>query len=489
MRIAFGGIEHETNTYCAEPTPLEAFQIRRGDSLLRASGQESNVGGAVDACAALGLEPVPLMHAWTQPSGTIERSAYEALKGEFLDRLSAAGDIDGLVLLLHGAGVVDGIHDLEGDLLDSVREIVGPELPVAASFDLHGNVTQRMADTLNGVFACHQYPHIDLHERTAEAVALVAEQAKSGQRSRCAVVNVPMLIPTTTTFEGPGQAMLARVLEAEARHDVVDVSWFHGFPYTDVEHVGSMICVTSYGDVHDVANDVAETLWQQRDTFTPTSLTAQQALAAARQLVEDGVEGPVVINETSDNCGGGAPGDGTHLLRAMLEAGLGERAVFGFLVDPDAVEQAIAAGVGRTVDLVLGGRTDDLHGAPIQAQAQVRAISDGRIVMTHMFKGTPMNIGPMVRLTIEGMEVIVASRRSQTFDSEPFLAVGVDVHRYDYVALKSSNHFRAGFTKLAGAIVTADTPGLCTLQVGVLPRQRTARRLWPLHEDARFKVE
>ncbi len=487
MRIAIGGIEHETNTYARGLTPLADFAVRRGEQLLRTAGQESDLGGAVDACLALGIEAVPLLHAWAQPSGTVQREAYDALADEFIDRLLDAGTVDGLVLLLHGAGVVDGIPDLEADFVARIRRAVGDDLPVVATFDLHGNVTQRLADMLQGMFACHHYPHVDMHERSCEAVNLIVDMCERNRKSRCDVVNVPMLIPTTTTFGGPGAEMLEKVLAAESDADVVDVSWFHGFPYTDVPHVGSMIAVTSFDDGGALlAARVADELWASRDSFHPESLSAEQAVQRAQSLKRDGTDGPVVINETSDNCGGGSPGDGTHLLRAMLDADLGERAVFGFIVDADTVARSIAAGVGASLDVSLGGRTDDLHGEPIHARAEVRSISDGKLVMTHMFRGTPLHLGPMVRLDIGGMQVIVASRRSQTFDAEPFLAVGVDVRRYDFVALKSSNHFRAGFADIAGAIVTADTPGLCTLQVRVFDRQSTARRLWPAHADARF---
>ncbi|MDA1074142.1 MAG: MlrC C-terminal domain-containing protein [Proteobacteria bacterium] len=192
-----------------------------------------------------------------------------------------------------------------------------------------------------------------------------------------------------------------------------------------------------------------------------------------------------MINETSDNCGGGAPGDGTHLLRAMLDAGL-TKACFGFVVDAQVAAQAYAAGVGVDIDVSLGGKTDDLHGAPLLLRAHVKALHDGQLVMQHMFKGAPMNLGPLARLVVDGVDIIVGSKRSQTFDTEPFLAVGIDVMRYDIVALKSSNHFRAGFTHLAKAIITADPPGLTTHHIEVFPRQQTARALWPINDQATY---
>ncbi len=488
MRIALAGISHETNTYAQGYTPYEAFHVYRGESLLRTAGQESDAGGAVDACAALGVDAVPILYAQTQPSGIIAADAYAKLKQELLDGLAAAAPVDGCVLLLHGAGVVDGIADLEGDLAAAVRELLG-DVPVTASFDLHGNVTQGMADALNGVFACHQYPHVDLHERAAEAVQAVCDMVQTGRRARCRVFTVPVLLPTTTTFEGIGASMLDRLLALEGAVDCVDLSWFHGFPYADVPHVGSHVCVTFYPEAADAACGTAETfareLWAARERFRPISLDGPAAVAAARAEEKY----PVVIHETSDNCGGGTPGDGTHLLRAMLEAGLGADACFAFVVDPQVAGEAHRAGVGRTITVSLGGKTDELHGAPLTLEVYVKALHDGRLIMQHMFKGAPLNVGPLARLVVDGMDIVVGSRRSQTFDREPFLAVGIDVMRYKYVALKSSNHFRAGFQQLAGAIVTADTPGLSTHNMSVFPRQRTDRRLWPLHDDAEYPEE
>ncbi len=492
MRIGLAGISHETNTYCQGLTPKDAFYVIRGEKFSETAGQHSDVGGAVDACNALGVEPVGILFASTQPSATIEREAYEAFKEEILLGLAAEMPLEGCVLLLHGAGVVDGIEDLEADLCRGVREVVG-DVPVAASFDLHGNVTQAMADELNAVFACHHYPHVDLHERAAEAVGIVHEMARTGRRSRCSVRSVPVLLPTTTTYEGVGETALARLLDLEKQSGIVDLSWFHGFPYTDVAHVGSFVAASYFPEDQAEAEGALDTftreLWSTREQFRATSLSAEAALAEANSRAEETGGGPVVIHETSDNCGGGTPGDGTHLLRAMLEAGLGGEACFSFLVDPEVAAQAHEAGVGATLRVSLGGKTDDLHGEPLDLEVYVKALHDGRLIMQHMFKGAPLNLGPMARLVVDDMDIVVASRRSQTFDQEPFLSVGIDVMKYKYVALKSSNHFRAGFQQLAKAIVTADTPGLTTHHIEVFPRQKCNRRLWPLDDQATYPEE
>ncbi len=492
MRIAIAGISHETNTYCTAPTRREDFHELRGKKMLETADQESDVGGAVAACMDVDVEPVPVLFVSAQPSGVIERETYEAFKDEILHGLSDSGSLDGVVLCLHGAGVVDGIDDLEGDLALAVREVMGPDVPVVATFDLHGNVTQRMADALNGVFACHHYPHIDLHERAREAVELIVAIRRQGIRPATAVTSVPMLMPTTTTFIEPGKEWLGHMLAAEQEPGVIDVSWFHGFPYTDVAHVGTSVVVTTDGNreqARRISRELANALWKARHRFKPASLSAAEAVAEAERLPWQPGDGPIILQETSDNCGGGAPGDGTHLLRAMLDAGL-EQACFGFIVDPETAAAAHAAGVGATIEVRLGGRTDDLHGEPLPLSVYVKSLHDGRITLQAMFRGAPLNLGPMARLIPEGggVEIIVASRRSQTFDPEPFLALGMDVMRYRYVALKSSNHFRAGFQSIASAIVTADPPGLTTHHIEVFPRQRSTRPLWPVDERATFEA-
>ena len=506
MRIAIAGISHETNTYCQGVTTSAHFYVRRAQAMQAAAGQETDIGGAMAACERLGAAAVPLMFAQAQPSGLIERATFEAFANEIIQGLGSES-FDAVVLLLHGAGVADGVADIEGELAARVRQLVGEEIPVVASFDLHGNITQRMCDNLNGVFACHHYPHIDLHVQAEAAVELAVTLSRDKRKGRCSLASIPMLLPTTTTFEGIGQSMLAEVLAQEAETPCVDISWFHGFPYTDIEHVGCSVVVSWLEDemtqeqASAVARGVGQRLWDQREAFRPTSLSAEQAVDTAVAEVEVEVDagtdtitdtgrGPEVIHETSDNCGAGTPGDGTHLLRAMLDAGLAQRlprgACFGFVVDAITAAQAHAAGVGAEIAIELGARTDDLHGTPIVTRATVRALHDGRLVLQHMFRGAPLKLGPLARLDIDGLDVVVGSRRSQTFDKEPFLAVGIDVMRYDIVALKSSNHFRGCFQNIAQRIVTADPPGLSTHNISVFPRQATARAFWPMNEQASF---
>lgn len=493
MRIAIGGISHETNTYadaCFGLTELDAFAIFRGDKILRANeGTRSFVGGMLDAAQRLGAEVVPTLCAITQPSGTISRHAYDTLKAELIDRLTAAMPVDAVAMELHGAGVVEGLDDLEADLASAVRAVVGPGVPIVAPLDLHGNITQAMADAIDLMLGVHYYPHTDCYERGVEAVEAIPALLAGEITPVTHVEYLPTLLPTSCTDFDPARITNELCWKFEEDPNVIDATFFHGFPYTDTPLAGSHIVVTSNGDralAASVAKSIASSVWERRETFKPENDTPELAVRQAVAAAAKNPGAPIVINETSDNTGGGAPGDSTHLLRAMLDAKL-EDACFAFMYDPEVAEVAHRAGVGATIDVKLGGKHDDIHGEPLDVRAYVKVLSDGRFTYsTPMMEGVRANHGLMARLVIDGIDVVVGSARSQTFDTGPFLLHGIDVRRYKIVALKSSQHFRAVFGDIAAEIFTSDAPGLTTLRVDVFERTRAAVPMWPKDPSAAY---
>lgn len=484
MRIALGGISHETNTYAdpvSGPTDVERFIIRRGDRMLRARGTATFVAGFLDACDEIGAEPVPTLWAWAGPSGTVTAEAYTALCDELFERLAAALPVDAVALELHGAGVVEGIGDLEGHLGAEVRRLVGPNVPIVAALDLHGNITDQMAETFDVFFGNQLYPHTDGRERGYEAVAAVPHILAGTWAPVIHVEHLPMLLPPAATDPGEPAAEMNEVCRAiEARPGVIDCTVFHGFPYVDIPHVGVHVAVTTHDD-HPLAarcaEEVSTWIWDNRERFRKEAHSPDSAVQTARTLVAAGTR-PVVINETCDNPGGGSPGDGTHLLRAMLDADLSD-AAFGFVADPAVADQAHRAGVKARLDIRLGGKHGDLHGPPLELSCVVRTLTDGRIVLQHMMKGVLVDLGPSARLRCDGVDVIVTSQPFQTLDAEIFLLHGIDVTRCSVIGLKSSQHFRAGFRHLAGAILTADAPGLTTNHVDTFDHLRAGQPLWP----------
>jgi microcystin degradation protein MlrC len=497
VRIALGGLSHETNTYalaCFGPTVLEDFAVSRGEEIVRRyRGTRTFIGGMLDGADAIGAIVVPTTFAITQPSGTIARAAFDALKDELLDGIRAAMPVDAVALDLHGAGVVEGIDDLEGTLVAEIRALVGDDVKIVAPLDLHGNITERMAEVIDLMLGVHYYPHTDMYERGLEAMEALPRLVSGELRPVTHVEHLPMLLPTSTTDHGPAKVVNELCWELEREPGVVDCTFFHGFPFTDTPEAGVHIVVTTDGDralAERTAKRVAAHVWEHREDFRPETETPEIALRRAVAVAAER-GGPVVVNDTADNCGGGAPGDGTHVLRALLEA-KPDRAAFGFLYDPEVAAAAHRAGVGATIDVRLGGKHDALHGEPLALRAYVKALTDGRFTYTTpMFGGMATSYGPMARLVVtEGpssVDILVGSERSQTFDTEVFLLHGIDVTRYDVVALKSSNHFRAGFAHLATEIITADSPGLTTQRTEVFERSRAAGPLWPKDPDAAYQ--
>jgi microcystin degradation protein MlrC len=301
------------------------------------------------------------------------------------------------------------------------------------------------------------------------------------------LVRLPVLVPTTATSQSPVREINARCREWERRAGLLDCTFFHGFAHTDVPVVAAAVVAIAHDNpalAEEAAMDVARFAWGQREAFLRSAPGPAEAI---RQALAAGGR-PVVINETSDNPGGGAPGDGTHLLRALLEAKATDTC-FGFIWDPETAAQAHAAGTGTRLRVRLGGKTDTLHGAPIDTEAYVKGLTDGRFIQqSPMGRGAPVDLRRMARLVVGGVDVLVSSVRSQTLDPEVFLLHGIDVARYRIVALKSSQHFRAGFEPVAARIITADSPGLTTLDLATFPYRRLARPVWPLDPGTRFPV-
>ena len=485
MRIAIGEIAHETNSFRAGLTSVEQFQAvewQHGVEIPeKHQGVRDYLGGMLAAGDELGIDIVPTFAAAAEPSATIAQDAYIRMRDELLTAIDAAGDVDAICLSLHGAGSAEGVDDVEGTLLAEVREAVGPDLPLVVTLDLHGHMTPAMVEHADLLLHCHEYPHVDCYERGVEAIHLAARLVRGEIRPHLHLETLPMMLPPTTTMAGPGREITDACFACESRPGIIDCAVVHGFPHTDVPIVSTSVLATADGDpdlARTVAQAVACQIWEMREVFRDVLPGAEEAM----QLALAAEVPPVVVAEVSDNSGGGAPADGTHLLRALLKENV-PNTCFGFITDPAVVQQAHDAGTGATIAIRLGGKTDDLHGAPLETTAYVKCLTDGRFrYTTPMGAGAEENLGPMARLIIGNVDVLVASVRSQTLDAEVFLLHGIDVTRYRIVALKSTQHFRAGFAHLAGTIIRCDPPGITTSDLSQLPYQRVRRPIWPLDD-------
>ncbi|WP_353191949.1 M81 family metallopeptidase [Pandoraea pnomenusa] len=495
MRFAVAGIIHETNTYATAfsgLTPLRAFEQYWGESIPAVfDGANHQVGGFIEGARRVGATLEYAFVGQATPSGTIDARAYAAMKQEILDGIRARLPVDGVLLALHGAGVADGTEDIEGDLAAAVRELVGADIPIAAVYDLHGNFTEAMRLSCDITLPCKLYPHTDFLDRGIEAVELMVQMLDGRLTPATAVRYLPMLPYIVTTQEGFTPALVNDLCaKLVAQYEVVDCSWFHGFPYADIAAPCPSVVCTTHGDpalAQKLVDEVADWIWRHREAFRPSFPSPEAGVAAALAAAD----GPVVVNEYADNPGGGTPGDGTHLLRAVLDARPAPgTACFASINDAQVVAQAQAAGVGATIRVSLGGKLGRYQGQPIEADAYVKSITDGKFVNRPgaMFAGVNFDLGAMCRLVIDGVDVIVASRAEQIYDIEPFAMHGLDVSAHKLIALKGANHFRAYYRHLATQIISVDSVGLSTADITSFDRERLQGQYWPLSEAATFQV-
>ncbi|MBI1350266.1 MAG: MlrC domain protein [Actinomycetales bacterium] len=494
MRVGIGGVFQETNTYVTEWTgagSVDRFVVTAHRDMIDAyQGSLTEIGGALAAASDLGVQAIPLTFAIATPGPTVSAGAYAELSGRLLGDIAASGPLDALVLVLHGAGVAQDIDSLELDLLRRVRATVGPAVPIVATLDLHSTLPSAAADLADLLLPYHHYPHTDMAERGREAMERAVNLAAERRTPITAIVHVPLIVTAGAT--APGEPM-AELLEAcqriEEAEGVIDASIQHGFPFSDVEeagvHVGVSVDPAGPADAQALAAELAALVWERRDALVKNAVGAEEAVAEAIALARTAGTGrPVILSDSSDNPGGGAPGDGTHILRALMAANVSS-ALIAALTDGAAVAQAHAAGAGAMIDIDLGGRMGPLQGGPVACRAMVKAVTDGRwVATTPMGRGASYDMGPTALLGVDGIDLIVCTEPTQVFDPAVLAIHGVTATQYDIVVLKSSTHFRAGFEAVAGAIVTADAPGVTSLDLSAYPRQATARPPYPLDDHA-----
>ena len=465
MRIAIGQLVHETNTFSRVKTTTDLFKLwewEYGQNIIQKhQGVKDYLGGMIDRAKELNVEIVPTFATFANPSGTITRETYQTAKGELLSSIGKAGQLDGICLHLHGAGVAEGVDDIEGDILASIRDVVGDDIPIVAALDLHGNITETMIEKADALLGNIEYPHTDSYDRGVEALELTVAIILGEVKVNMAFTKLPILIPTTTSYHSPIKEINNLCQEWEKHPEVLDCTLFHGFPYSDIPDAGvSIVTLTKENAAlaEEICKKVGDKVWETREKFYPTLPSPKEAIddAAAKH------EHPIIINETSDNPGAGTPGDGTYLLNEMLKANH-PKSCFGFIYDPEVAEQAHHAGVGTKIEIELGGKTDNLHGQPLKLSAYVKCLTDGRFRQSSpMWTGKEMHLGKSTRLQVGNVDIIVCSVCSQTFDEQIFLLHGIDVLQSSIVGLKSSHHFRAAYEPIAKQIITADSPGLST---------------------------
>ena len=477
MRIAIGGFLHESHSFAPRPTTYADFlqpgglpPFSAGADLIAAMRPRSvPIAGAIAVAEAAGVDLVPLAWGFANPAGPVQDEAFERISARILALLSMAldeGPLDGVYLDLHGAAVVDSFPDAEGELLRRTRAIIG-DLPMTISLDPHANLTADMVTLADAVAPFRTYPHVDMKDAGARAMRLLLDRIARGKPWARAFRTLDFWIPlgSQCTLMPPMQTVMTERAGLAERLGARELAFCFGFPYADFAGCGAAIA--AFADSQAAADATADAFLAyvnaQEANFIQDTLQAAEAVAEAKRVAGRGR--PIVLADTQDNPGGGGHGDTTELLAELVRQ-KAQGAVVCLINDAESVAACVAAGVGATLDLSLGGKSD---GMPFACRARVEKLTDGVFTLTGpMGAGNPGNLGDTALLDIDGVRVMVASRKMQALDQAILRHVGIEPADCAIIALKSSVHFRADFGPIADQVIVAIAPGPVVADPAVL---------------------
>ncbi len=491
-RVVMAAIKHESHTFNRFPTKLDLFRrqsYHRDEAVVRAfrsTGLE--MAGFLAVAERLGWWISTPISASATSGGRVSAEAMADFLAALGDGIRTALPLDGVLLALHGAMAAEGDNDADGTILAMVRAIVGPDIPIAVTFDLHANVSNRTAALADIIVSYRTNPHTDHAPTATVAAELLARAMAGGPRPRTVVTRAPTLVAfdrgRTHTGHGPMIDALAEARRMEREEPGIwSVSLNSGFSHADVWQAGPSVTVSGTADpVHlqATADRLMAQGFRRRREETIRLATIPEAIAALR---EGRPGAPVIVADYTDAPGGGAYGDATVLLRAMIEAGL-DHGAFGAIWDPPTAAQAIAAGAGARIAVRLGGWIDPTFSdAPIEAEAEVIRLSDGHYVHEGPYApGTVGSFGPSAVLRIGSVDVIVSTENKNILDQQQFKIYGLDPTRQAAIGLKCMHGFRAAFEPVAAKVVSCDAGGLTTYDYSRLPFRNIRRPIWPLDD-------
>ncbi|MFB6201757.1 MAG: M81 family metallopeptidase [Halorhabdus sp.] len=497
--VVLGGFSHETNTFATGTTGRPLFQERReyfSDEIAeKMRGTNTCEGGVIDVAEEEGVDLHYTVSASATPSGIVASDAYEFYTGKILEGVEAhSDDLDGVALCLHGAMVPEGMTDGEGPLVRKVRERVGPDVPIAVTLDLHGNISDELVEQADALIAYEEYPHTDTGDTGREAMRVLTRMMRDGLEPAMHIERPPVLAmgPKQNTREGPMAEVMTIAREYEEHDDVVKVNVFPAFHQADVPSMNFSVPVvaTNEDTAREVSRELATHIWERREDFIGDYPEPSEAVVRAKELVADGAtaDGPVVMADVGDNPGGGGAADGTTVLREMLDQEL-TNAGFAIMRDPEVVDTCVQAGVGERVTVNIGGKTDDMHGDPIEdVDSYVKAITDGEFKNTGpMGTGSENHLGRAIHLKCgheDGVSVILTDNRMQPLDAEIWRHMGIQPERLDTLVIKSTNHFRADYEPMSCEVIPINSIGLVSMDPRNFEFEQIPRPQFPLDEMA-----
>jgi microcystin degradation protein MlrC len=481
-RIAVGGFLHETNTFAPTKASYDDF-VHGGGWPSMAQGADIpkvmrhiNVGlaGFIEQAETRGWELVPTIACAASPCAHVTKDAYERIVKVLVDGIKAAGTLDAVYLDLHGAMVTEHLDDGEGELLARVRKVIGKDLPLVVSLDLHANVTPEMVEHADALIAYRTYPHVDMADTGRAAAKHLALLLGTKQRFAKAFRQLPFLIPISwqCTNDQPAKSIYQQLAALESE-TVPTLSFAPGFPAADFKDCGPSVFAygTTQADADAAADKITAIIVSRENDFDGHIYTPDEGVRLAMELAKHARK-PIVIADTQDNPGAGGDSDTTGMLRALVR-NHATRAAIGVIYDPASAKAAHAAGQGATVTLALGGKSGIPGDAPYKETFVVEKLSDGQFVASGpYYGGRDMDMGPSACLRIGDVRVVVGSYKAQLADQSMYRYVGVEPTEQSILVNKSSVHFRADFEPIAEKLLICAAPGAMPADTAALPWTR-----------------
>ena len=490
---------HESNTFKKGETGLHAFQVdtlHEGDAAIARHGDvNAELAGFLDVAREKGWNVTHTISAHASPGARVSREAYDHIAGKICAAAEAHKDtLDGILLGLHGAMVPDFCEDGEGELLKRLRAIVGPDMPIAATLDLHAMVTPDMVANADIYVSYKTYPHVDMRITGRHAARLMDDAMAGRVKPATLRAHRPMLDEANggRTDIPESKALYDAAALHEAETGILAVSVNAGFAEADILEMGPTVLVTYDTSVSraeervcEIAEAIADRIWEGRRNVVNDFLPVETAAAIAKTH-EDGK--PLLVADYADNPGAGAYGDATNLLKAMLDAGV-TNASFSPMIDPNAANELHRHKVGDTVTLAVGGKSDPrFGGAPLTLTGQIRLLSDGAFTGDGpIMGGVSHTFGPTVVFRVDGIDILIVTENEQMLDQQQLRAFGIEPEKKRVLALKSMQHFRAAFEPISSRTIVCDSGALATPQAAKRPYQRVRRPVWPLDPEMEFQ--
>jgi microcystin degradation protein MlrC len=484
-RIAVAQLIQESNSFSPLVTTIESFEncyLLRGAQLLTDENR-AEVAGFLSVISDAGATPVPILAAMALSGGPVTRPTFELLVGEIEAALIAAGPVDGLLIALHGALVVEDQPDGDGEILERLRRVLGAHVLIGVTLDLHAHITSRMLQPECFLIGYQEFPHTDMYETGQRAARLLIDTLAGRRRPVMGLAKRPIVISPSTarTHGGPFQSIAeaARRLEAEP---VLHVSIFPVQPWIDVPDLGFAVLVCSDGNVisaRETAESIAELVWRQRRDYEPDLVSIDTAIEIGLSS-----KGLTVVSDGGDAPTAGSAADDATVLRRLLELGAAraERLSYLTLCDPSAVQYALRAVPGTSVTLDVGHAFSTGSGRPVRITGTLKLASDGEYRMRHQ-QVMSVRMGLTALVAIGSIRLVLRSLPAIEWDVGSYLSQGLDPDDACLIFVKSPAGFRHSYSRFAERILIADTPGSAPTNLRRVPYKKVTRPLYPLDES------